>query len=180
LKNKALLSIILAGSIFVGILLLDLLTKAFIIPNIIPNVGDKVVIIPNLISFVYVKNTGAAWGIFGGGQVFLIVISAVVLALFIAFYVLRVKKVGNRSSMLLGISVGLIAGGCIGNMVDRIFLGYVRDFINFEFMNFPVFNFADIALTFGVIIMIIYFLFFFTKENGAAIEINGENKNERR
>lgn len=164
MKNKVILSIILSTSIFVGILLLDLLTKGLIIPHLIPNVGDRVGVIPKFISFIYVKNTGAAWGILGGRPVFLIIISILILALFIAFYVLRVKKVKNKTSCLLAISVGLIAGGCVGNLFDRIVFGYVRDFINFDFMNFPVFNFADIALTIGVIIMVVYFLFYFSKE----------------
>ena len=162
------------------VLLADLLTKGLIIPNLIPNVGDRVGIIPKLISFIYVKNYGAAWGILGGRNIFLIVMSIVILALFITFYVLRVKKVRNNSSCLLGISVGLIAGGCIGNLFDRLVFGYVRDFINFDFMNFPVFNFADIALTFGVIIMVIYFLFFFAKEdkNADKIQENLEKNSE--
>lgn len=181
MKNKKfLISIILSCSIFVLVLLADLLTKGLIIPNLIPNVGDRVGIIPKLISFIYVKNYGAAWGILGGRNIFLIVMSIVILALFITFYVLRVKKVRNNSSCLLGISVGLIAGGCIGNLFDRLVFGYVRDFINFDFMNFPVFNFADIALTFGVIIMVIYFLFFFAKEdkNADKIQENLEKNSE--
>ena len=165
MKNKKMwISIILSISIFGAILLLDLLSKGLIIPNLIPNVGDRVGIIPKFISFIYVKNFGAAWGILGGRNIFLIVISIVILALFITFYVLRVKKVKNKSSCLLGISVGLIAGGCIGNLFDRLVFGYVRDFINFDFMDFPVFNFADIALTFGVIIMVVYFIFYYSKE----------------
>lgn len=172
MKNKKMwISIILAISIFGGILLLDLLTKGLIIPNLIPNVGDRVGVIPKLISFIYVKNYGAAWGILGGRNIFLIVMSIIILGLFITFYVLRVKKVKNKTSCLLGISVGLIVGGCIGNLFDRLIFGYVRDFINFDFMDFPVFNFADIALTFGVIIMVIYFFFFYTKE-----EKNEENE----
>lgn len=181
MKNKKILiSIILSCSIFAVVLLTDLLTKGLIIPNLIPNVGDRVGIIPKLISFIYVKNYGAAWGILGGRNIFLIVMSIVILALFITFYVLRVKKVRNNLSCLLGISVGLIAGGCIGNLFDRLVFGYVRDFINFDFMNFPVFNFADIALTFGVIIMVVYFLFFFAKEdkNVDKIQENLEKNSE--
>ena len=164
MKNKLLLSIFLAISIFIFTLMLDFLTKGLIISNLIPSVGDRIGVIPKFISFIYVRNTGAAWGILGGRPVFLIIMSILILGLFITYYVLRVKKVKNNSSCLLGISVGLIAGGCIGNLFDRIVFGYVRDFINFDFMNFPVFNFADVALTFGVIIMIVYFLFYYSKE----------------
>lgn len=166
MKNKRNLSIILAVSIFAGILLLDLLTKGLIIPNLIPKVGDTVDVIPNFINFVYVKNFGAAWGMFAGRPIFLIIISIFVLGLLIAFYILRIRKTGEKSSVLFGISIGLIAGGCIGNLFDRIVFGYVRDFINFQFMDFPVFNFADIALTFGMIIILIYFVFYFSKEEG--------------
>ena len=164
MKNKKYLSPILACAIFVCILLIDLLTKEFIIKNHIPNVGDSVKVIPGFINFIFVKNTGAAWGMFGGRPVFLIVVSIIVIGLLLTYYILRQKKLGEKCSVLFGISVGLIAGGCIGNMVDRIFLGYVRDFINFQFINFPVFNFADIALTIGTIIMLVYFVFFFSKE----------------
>ena len=73
-------------------------------------------------------------------------------------------------------------------MIDRIFLGYVRDFINFMFIDFPVFNFADISLTFGIIIVVIYFLFYYSKEeakiskNKENIEKNNENieKNDKK
>ena len=164
MKNKKFLSPFLAVSIFVVVLMLDLLTKEFIIKNLIPNVGDMVGVIPGFINFVYVKNTGAAWGMLAGRPVFLIVLSLIVIGLLIAYYVLRLKKTDKHSSVWFGVSMGLIAGGCFGNLVDKIAFGYVRDFINFEFISFPVFNFADVALTIGVITMIIYFLFFYSKE----------------
>lgn len=164
MKNKKLLSPLLAIGIFIVVLLLDLLTKEFIISGLLPNVGDSVNVLPGFINFVYVKNTGAAWGMLAGRPVFLIVISIIVLGLLLAYYLLRLKKYGKHSSILFGISIGLVAGGCVGNLVDRIFLGYVRDFINFQFMEFPVFNFADVALTVGVIVMLVYFVFYFSKE----------------
>ncbi len=159
-----------------AILLLDLLTKEFIIKGLIPNVGDAVDVIPKFINFVYVKNTGAAWGMLAGRPIFLIVISLLVLGLLLCYYILRIKKLGGKCSTLFGISVGLIVGGCLGNMIDRIFLGYVRDFINFQFINFPVFNFADVALTVGTIIMLVYFLFFFSKEEKILNEANSQSQ----
>ncbi len=165
MKNKKVyLSVILAVVILCFIILLDLLTKHFIIVELIPKVGDSIDVIPGFINFVYVKNTGAAWGMLAGRPIFLIIISLIILGIYIWFYVLRVRKFKHKTSIVLGISAGLIAGGCIGNLVDRIAFGYVRDFINFQFFNFPVFNFADVALTFGIILMMIYFLFIFSKE----------------
>ncbi len=176
MKNKKYLSPILACVIFVCVLLLDLLTKEFIIKNHIPNVGDSIKVLPGFINFILVKNTGAAWGMLAGRPIFLIVVSVIVIGLLLAYYILRQKKLGSKSSLLFGISVGLITGGCLGNMIDRIFLGYVRDFINFEFIKFPVFNFADIALTIGTIIMLVYFVFFFSKEEKA---LKGGEQDER-
>ena len=164
MKNKKIyLAVILASVIAVAMILLDLLTKHFIV-QMIPNVGDNMNVIPGFINFIFVKNTGAAWGMLAGRPVFLIVVSIIVLVVFITFFILKVKKLKEKTSLLLSISTGLIVGGCLGNMYDRIFLGYVRDFINFEFINFPVFNFADVGLTIGVILLIIYFIFIYTKE----------------
>lgn len=164
MKNKKLLiSILVPISIFIFILALDLLTKNFII-KLIPNEGDAIKVIPGFINFVYVKNTGAAWGVLAGRSIFLILISIIILGLYLAFYIIRNKKHKCETSLVFSISVGLIAGGCLGNLVDRIVFGYVRDFINFEFISFPVFNFADISLTFGIILMIIYFFFIYSKE----------------
>ena len=165
MKNKKfILSISFALGIFIAGLLLDLLSKHYVI-QVLPNVGDSMDVIPGFINFIHVQNSGAAWGIFEGRSIFLIIVSILILGIYIWFYALRLKKLRNASSITLGISVGFIAGGCIGNLVDRIALGYVRDFINFEFMEFPVFNVADICLTVGIILMIIYFIFLYSKED---------------
>lgn len=165
MKNKRfILSISLVCGIFVFVLLFDLLSKHFI-AQALPQVGDSMNVIPGFINFVYVQNTGAAWGMLAGRPVFLIIVSILILAVYLGFYGLRLKKLKNNVSITLAVSVGLIAGGCIGNLIDRIVFGYVRDFINFQFMDFPVFNIADIALTVGIIIMVIYFIFIYSKED---------------
>ena len=107
-KIKKFISPIIAISICVGVLLLDLLTKGLIIKYVVPNVGDSAKVLPPLINFIYVKNTGAAWGIFGGRQIFLIILTTIILALFITFYILRVKRIGEKSSILFAVSTGLI------------------------------------------------------------------------
>ena len=175
MKNKKVLSIFLSVVVSCAVILLDLLTKELVISKLIPTTGSSVDVLPGFVNFIYVKNRGAAWGMLAGRPVFLIVISIIILALLLAFYILRVRKTGNKSSVLLAISMGLIIGGCIGNLVDRIAFGYVRDFINFQFMNFPVFNFADVSLTFGVIIILIYFVFYYSKEDKRLNENSQEN-----
>ena len=164
MKNKrVILAIVLPCVLFALLLTLDLVSK-HLIDKSLGTVGASKEIIHGFISFIFVHNSGAAWGIFSGRSIFLIIISIIVIALFIAFYVLRLRKFKDKISLWLSVSLGFIAGGCFGNLIDRIAFGYVRDFINFDFMNFPVFNVADICLTVGIILLFIYFIFFYSKE----------------
>ena len=164
MKNKrVILAIVLPCVLFALLLTLDLVSK-HLIDKSLGTVGASKEIIHGFISFIYVHNSGAAWGIFSGRSIFLIIISIIVIALFIAFYVLRLRKFKDKISLWLSVSLGFIAGGCFGNLIDRTAFGYVRDFINFDFMNFPVFNVADICLTVGIILLFIYFIFFYSKE----------------
>lgn len=163
-NKKVILCASIAASIFAVMLIFDQISKHFIV-KALPNVGDSMNVLPGFINFVYVQNTGAAWGIFSGRSIFLIITSLLVLGLYIWFFVYRLKKSGSNSSVTLAVSVGLIGGGCIGNLVDRLAFGYVRDFINFQFMDFPVFNVADISLTIGIIVVIVYLIFLLPKED---------------
>ncbi|MBO5884646.1 MAG: signal peptidase II, partial [Clostridia bacterium] len=99
-------------------------------------------------------NYGAAYGIFSGQTVLLIIVSIIMLGLIIAYNWFHKKK-----TILYCVSLGLICGGAIGNLIDRIFLGYVRDFIRFSFFNFN-FNIADACLTIGVIMFAVYLIFY--------------------
>ncbi len=97
--------------------------------------------------FVQTINYGAAFGLFQGGRWVFIVISIFVL-LFLLFYQHHVKTWGVYGMIFL-------FSGLVGNLIDRLFLGYVRDFIDVGF--WPVFNLADTYATIGVIILIFYF-----------------------
>lgn len=180
MKNKKLFWIVFTSvAIFTGVLTLDLLTKYFIF-KLIPHYGQSMDVMPGFVNFVHIENLGAAWGIFAGRPIFLMIISIVVLSLFLTFYILKLRNLKNSISPLLAISVGLIAGGCIGNFVDRLFFGYVRDFINFQFMNFPVFNFADIAVTVSVVLLIVYFIFVYPKEIDSRKKVKNIDKKQEK
>lgn len=148
--------IIILSIIIVGIVL-DLVSKHFFALRFETN-SQKIVVIPNLFEFVFVKNTGAAYGIFGDSTVMLSVVSILFIIGFVLFDIFNHK---NDWPYIFGI--GLILSGAIGNLVDRLFLGYVRDFISIKLFSF-VFNLADLFITAGVICFLVYLLISLIKE----------------
>ena len=112
--------------------------------------GQLEVLIPGLINLVYVENTGAAFGILEGARWYFIIMAALVSiasVLYLAF-----NKFSNYIEVF---ALSLIVSGAIGNVIDRIFHGYVTDFFSFAFINFPVFNVADIAITIGAVLFVL-------------------------
>jgi len=136
--------------ISLGVLLIDMLSKVLIKHFIL--LGIRVRIIKGFLYITYVKNTGAAFSIFRNNTIFLIILSILVIGLL--FYYLNKKE---SISKLENISYGLILGGALGNLFDRITYGYVIDFIDIYIFkyDYPVFNIADMAIVIGVIILII-------------------------
>ncbi len=157
-KDKFFKTLFIIFLIFSFIFTFDMLTKYILIGKLIPNVGDSVDFIDGFINFVYVQNYGAGWGILSGRPVLLIILTLIILSVLVWFYITKTKKQDCKFIVLLSFAIGFIISGCIGNLYDRIVFGYVRDFINFQFMSFPVFNIADISLTIGVILFVLYFL----------------------
>lgn len=143
-----------------SILVVALLTLDLVLKAVAENAfKEKVMILPNFISFVFVKNTGMAWGLLSNNTILLAIISVVFISILIYFYLSFTSP-----NYLYHVGFALVICGGLGNLIDRVFLGYVRDFINFEFMNFPVFNIADALLTIGVILLVIYLIFILPKE----------------
>ena len=105
------------------------------------------------ISINYVKNFGAAFNIFTGNRVFLSLIS-----LFFSFFLLYMIFRDKKTKKLELLSYSFILGGSLGNGIDRIIKGYVIDFINLKFIDFPVFNIADISINIGLIIIILGYI----------------------
>ena len=105
-----------------------------------------------IFSIDYVKNYGAAFNLFNGNRIFLSLLSIIV-TFFIIYFLLN-----KNCSSLEFLSYSFILGGTIGNGLDRIVKGYVIDFINLNFINFPVFNVADISINIGVFFIIYSFI----------------------
>lgn len=132
------------------VLVADLVTKHFLFNVEYFNLVPKVISVAG-----NVQNTGAAWGMFSGKTFWLIFISVfMVVALFIFNHFVK-----NKNTFYC-LAFGFVIGGAIGNLIDRIWLNYVRDFIFLDFWpTFPVFNVADSFLCIGAVMLAIFILF---------------------
>ena len=134
--------------------ILDQFTKYIALTNLKP-IGSHP-FIPKLLEFRFTLNEGIAWGMLAGKKWIFIPVS--ILAIGIVIYIIiRYRK---QISPLLCISLAMIAGGGIGNQIDRIVSGSVVDFLNFLFMDFPIFNVADCFVCVGCILAIFSVLVF--------------------
>lgn len=107
-------------------------------------------LINNVFHLTFVKNDGAAFSIFSNKQLFLIIMTVIVICLILG---LLYKSVQEGSSTGLSLALSLIAGGAIGNLVDRMRLNYVVDYFEFRFVNFAIFNVADVFIVLGTIFL---------------------------
>lgn len=117
---------------------------------IFTNIGS-VSVIDNFFNITVAHNTGAAWSILSGYRIFLICLS--IFELFIVYNVfIKGQKLNKRDNIVLGILIG----GILGNLIDRIIYGYVIDFLDFKIFgyNFPIFNLADSMIVISVILLI--------------------------
>jgi signal peptidase II len=139
----------------VVIIVLDQVTKYLAKISFYPN--KDLDIIPGLFELTYLENRGAAFGMFRDKKFLLVGITSIVI-LFMIYYLIKNKNLSKWIKLCLI----LIIGGAIGNLIDRIYLGYVVDFFHFYVkgvFDFPVFNVADISVVCGTILLSINLLF---------------------
>lgn len=120
---------------------------------------NSITIIPGILDFTYVENRGAAFGFFQNQRWFFIIFAIIMISIFI--YLITYKKMKEKLFIIASI---FIIGGGIGNIIDRLFLGYVVDYIKVSFFP-PVCNFADYCITLGTVLLMIYVLFVYKDEN---------------
>ncbi|OGH98773.1 MAG: signal peptidase II [Candidatus Melainabacteria bacterium GWA2_34_9] len=135
------------------VLLVDQILKNIIAQNMLLN--EKITLLNNILSVTKIYNTGAAFGIFEN-KTFYLAIFSVFIIISISAYLVRTYKSLN---LINTVAWGLVLGGTVGNFIDRLSLGYVLDFIRLDFVNFPIFNVADISINCGAALLIIYILF---------------------
>lgn len=159
-----------AGGVALVVLLVDQLTKLAV-----RAVGDAlhVTVIPGVIDFLFVRNIGAAFSMGEGhGIAFAVLALAVIVA--IAAYLIRAPQLAH----LEVVGMAMVAGGAIGNAIDRLAFGFVTDFIATTFIDFPVFNVADIGITLGVVLALFGYMFLSpaAREVDATAELNARDE----
>lgn len=158
--------------VVLGAVLLDQVSKELILAHL----NTPVSIIPGVISFEYAENTGMAWGMLKDHRWVFMTLSVLALVFFSVLYY-KIKK----PHPLFTLSMGFVLGGGVGNMIDRIFRprGAVIDFFRTDFMDFPIFNVADIFITVGAVLLCVYLLFFDRKqEHPLVFEKKEETNND--
>lgn len=132
-----------AAIVFVLVVALDQLTKHTVASGVAP--GQVEHVIPG-VKLVYVRNPGVAFGFLSGGGTIVLVVTLVALAGLVCYFAYRPER------RLLWLPTGLLLGGAVGNLIDRINAGAVTDFIKLP--HWPAFNVADMAITFGVVTLL--------------------------
>jgi len=134
----------------------DRLSKILIISTI--NTTDSIQVIKGFFSIIRVENSGAAWSMFQNGR-FIFIALTIIALIFIYYFMVKTHD------KFLRLSLSVIAGGAIGNLIDRIAKGSVIDFFNFNFgsYNFPTFNIADMSIVIGTVLLAYYMLFLHDK-----------------
>ena len=137
-----------------GIVAADQFTKYLTVANLA--LGERAPFIPGLLRFTYIRNTGAAFSSFEGQQW----LFALIFVVFTCLVIWEYRKKSMPFSSFERWCIAAIYGGGLGNMIDRVRLGYVVDMIETEFMEFPVFNVADCFITCGCIAMMASLILF--------------------
>lgn len=146
--------IILPIIIIAILALADQIIKFIVVKNI--DLYDNIPIIEGVFEITYIRNTGSAWGILAGKTTFLLIMTLIVFL--VSGYVYN-NIIDIPKYKPMRICLVILIGGAVGNMIDRIRLGYVIDYLYFKLIDFPVFNLADIFVTIsllGILILIIF------------------------
>ncbi len=154
-KKQRILFIVIIGAI----LLLDQAVKLYALDVIRYAPGGYVDFIPGFMSLTYVENTGMAFSMLSNATWLLAIVSAVmaIVVLYILFKYIKIN------SWLFKLSLCFVAGGAIGNLIDRVFRGFVVDMMQFDFVDFAVFNVADSFVCVGAVMLAVFVIWFWEK-----------------
>lgn len=151
------------------LVIIDHLTKNWAVATLKDTEG--IPLINGVLELFYLPNgnTGAAFGMLQGHQSLFLII-ALVLSIVLLFIIYNIPE--EKKYNLMIITLVLIIAGGVGNMIDRISLNYVIDFIYFSLINFPIFNVADMYVSVGTVLLVLLFLFYYREDDITLIEKN--------
>ena len=149
--------------IIIAAVVLDQIIKNFVVNSMA--LYETIPVLENVFHITYIHNTGAAFSMMEGMRILLILLPMLMIIAAVIYMFIK-RKTGHP---LMLASVALIAGGGIGNLIDRIALGYVVDYLDFRV--FPIFNLADICVCVGCGLLILYVLFIDGKQDGKRNDI---------
>lgn len=120
---------------------------------------NNVNIIPGILSLTYAENNGIAFSMLSGNRMFIVLISIVIIV-FLVLFLYKDFILKKEISLFKELTFGILLGGILGNLIDRITRGVVIDYVSIKIFsyNFPIFNLADVAITIGVILISLYYL----------------------
>ena len=149
----------IAAISFVLLILFDQWTKSLAVANLMNQ--EPFVILEGIFQLRYLENRGAAFGMMQGQQTFFVISASIaVLAVLYIYFKLPWEK-RFHPLRIVGICIG---AGAVGNLIDRVVLGYVVDFFYFELIDFPIFNVADIYVTCATVVLALLILFYYKED----------------
>ncbi len=145
--------LLVSALIVLSLVFLDQITKIYAAREL---PGNPAAVIPGVFELHYIENHGAAFSILPNAKWLFILITAVILAVIV---VLQLKVSTDARGMRFRVLTAILMAGAVGNLIDRVSYGYVRDFLYFRLIDFPVFNVADICVTVSAFLLILWILF---------------------
>lgn len=133
----------------IAVWIIDRLLKVWVQGNFVP--GESIIVIPNFFHLTFVLNPGAAFGLFAG-QTWIFIVTAVIVLIAVVIALFRIP----REEKLIRLALGMIGGGALGNLYDRVAIGRVVDYLDFQVWSY-VFNFADSMIVIGVGLLLLEF-----------------------
>ncbi len=160
-KNKFNIKSLVTGLVSViALTIIDQLLKLWSVSTLMNK--EPIVIIDGVLELRYLENNGAAFGMLQNATVFFLILTVVILAVAVVVYI---KTPYEKRFDFLRLTLILLTAGAIGNFIDRAVHTYVVDFIYFRLIDFPIFNFADICVTFAEIFLVIAIIFVYKEDD---------------
>lgn len=146
-------------ALFLVFLAADQAVKLWVVQHL--DLYESAPLLPGFLELRYIRNTGGGWSVLSDYTWLLSILTALIMLVLLYLLLRRIVRhpLGRTACVLL------LAGGC-GNLIDRLRLGYVVDMFNFQFISYPVFNVADIAVVIGMILAAVYYQFLYEKHDG--------------